>query len=294
MRFQAGDYLVDVVVDIDRFELPVTNFLPGITADTIEFARTLLEPDHIDATRNRLMLAIQSFVLHAGGRTILLDTCVGEDKERRLIPEFHRRARTGFLDGLARIGVPAELVDVVFCTHLHIDHVGWNTRLHDGRWVPTFPNARYLTGRREFEYWQQQDQEPSGDAVQLPGLEDSVLPLFEAGLLNLVDDGYELAEGLTLLPLPGHTPGQLGVRADGSAPAVFCGDAIHTPVQVLNPDLSTNGSVDMLEASRVRRALLENAVEHDLLIVPAHFRGPRCMRVERMRRGFVPHFPQEH
>ena len=139
MRFQAGDYLVDVVVDIDRFELPATNFLPGITADTIEFARTLLEPDHIDATRNRLMLAIQSFVLHAGGRTILLDSCVGEDKERRLIPEFHRRARTGFLDGLARIGVPAELVDVVFCTHLHIDHVGWNTRLHDGRWCPRFP-----------------------------------------------------------------------------------------------------------------------------------------------------------
>jgi glyoxylase-like metal-dependent hydrolase (beta-lactamase superfamily II) len=240
------------------------------------------------------MLAIQSFVLHAGGRTILLDSCVGEDKERRLIPEFHRRARTGFLDGLARIGVPAESVDVVFCTHLHIDHVGWNTRLHDGRWVPTFPNARYLTGRSEFEYWQQQDQEPSSDAVQLPGFEDSVLPIFEAGLLDLVDDGYELAEGLTLLPLPGHTPGQLGVRADGSAPAVFCGDAIHTPVQVLNPDLSTNGSVDMLEASRVRRALLENAVEHDLLIVPAHFRGPRCMRVERTRRGFVPHFPQEH
>jgi len=294
MRFQAGDYLVDVVVDIDRFELPVTNFLPGITADTIELARTLLEPDHIDATRNRLMLAIQSFVLHAGGRTILLDSCVGEEKERRLIPEFHRRARTGFLDGLARIGLPAESVDVVFCTHLHIDHVGWNTHLHDGRWVPTFPNARYLTGRREFEYWQQQDQEPSSDAVQLPGFEDSVLPIFEAGLLDLVDDGYELAEGLTLLPLPGHTPGQLGVRADGSAQAIFCGDAIHTPVQVLNPKLSTNGSVDMLEAARVRRALLENAVENDLLIVPAHFRGARCMRVVRTERGFVPHFPEKH
>ena len=294
MRFQAGDYPVDVVVDIDRFELPVTNFLPGITADTIEFARTLLEPDHIDATRNRLILAIQSFVLHAGGRTILLDSCVGEEKERRLIPEFHRRARTGFLDGLARIGVPAESVDLVFCTHLHIDHVGWNTRLHDGRWVPTFPNARYLMGRREFEYWQQQHHEPSADAVQLPGLEDSVLPIFEAGLLELVDDGYELAEGLTLLPLPGHTPGQLGVRADGRAPAVFCGDAIHTPVQVLNPELSTNGSVDMLEAARVRRALLENAVDNDLLIVPAHFRGAGRMRVVRTGSGFVPHFPSQH
>jgi glyoxylase-like metal-dependent hydrolase (beta-lactamase superfamily II) len=281
---------VDVVVDIDRFELPITDFLPGITADTIEFARTVLEPDHIDATRSRLIVAIQSFVLHAGGRTILLDSCVGEAKERRLIPEFHRRARTGFLDRLARIGVSAESVDLVFCTHLHIDHVGWNTHLHDGRWVPTFPNARYLTGRREFEYWQQQDQEPGGDAVQLPGFDDSVLPIVEAGLLDLVDDGYELAKRLTLLPLPGHTPGQLGVRADGSAPAVFCGDAIHTPVQVLNPELSSKGSVDMLEAAGVRRALLENAVANDLLVVPAHFRGTRRMRVARTGLGFVPHF----
>jgi glyoxylase-like metal-dependent hydrolase (beta-lactamase superfamily II) len=294
MRFQAGDYLVDVVVDIDQFELPITEFLPGITADTIEFARTLLEPNHIDVTRNRLLLAIQSFVLHAGERTILLDSCVGEEKERRLIPEFHRRARTGFLDGLARIDVPAESVDFVFCTHLHVDHVGWNTRLHDGRWVPTFPNARYLTGRREFEYWQQRDRDPIGDGVQLPGFEDSVLPIAEAGLLDLVDDGYELAEGLTLLPLAGHTPGQLGVRADGSAPAVFCGDAIHTPVQVLDPELSTNGCVDVLEAARVRRVLLENAVDDDLLIVPAHFRGGGCMRVGRTGRGFVPHFAQTH
>jgi glyoxylase-like metal-dependent hydrolase (beta-lactamase superfamily II) len=116
--------------------------------------------------------------------------------------------------------------------------------------MPTFPNARYLTGRREFEYWQQQNQEPGSDAVQLPSFEDSVLPIFEAGLLDLVDDGYELAEGLTLLPLPGHTPGQLGVRADGSAPAVFCGDAIHTPVQVLNPELSTNGYASRRPARR--------------------------------------------
>src|SRR5262249_19161119 len=102
----------------------------------------------------------------------------------------------------------------------------------------------------------------------------------------------ELAVGLTLLPLPGHTPGQLGVHADGSASAVFCGDAIHTPVQVLNPELSSKGSVDMLTAARVRRALLENAVENDLLVVPAHFRGARCMRVARTRRGLVPHFPR--
>ena len=291
MRFRAGNSTVDVVVDIDRFELPITSFLPGITADSIESARSLLEPGHMDAARSRLIFAIQSFVLHANSRTILIDSCVGEGKDRRLIPEFHHRERTGFLDRLAQVGVAPESVHIVFCTHLHVDHVGWNTRLQNGRWVPTFPNARYLVGRREFEYWQQQDQHPRGDPVQLPGFEDSVLPIFEAGLLDPVDDGYELGRGLTLLPLAGHTPGQLGVRVDGDTPAVFCGDAIHSPLQVINPDLSTRGSVDLAEAARVRRALLENAVANDWLVVPAHFRGARCVRVTATAGGFKPYCP---
>ena len=146
------------------------------------------------------------------------------------------------------MGVQPESVDIVFCTHLHVDHVGWNTLLRDGRCVPTFPNARYLAGRREFEYWQQQNREPGGDAVQLPGFRDSVLPILEAGQLELVEDGYELGRGLALLPLPGHTPGRLGVRAEGAVPAIFCGDAIHSPLQVLDPALSTGVCIDPAEA----------------------------------------------
>ena len=287
MKIHAGDDAVDVVVDIDRFELPITDFFPGVAAGMIESALPLLEPDHLDAARGRLILAVQSFVLHSAGRTILLDSCVGEEKERPLIADFHRRQRSGFLDRLAQADVQPESVDIVFCTHLHVDHVGWNTRLRDGRWVPTFPNARYLAGRREFDYWQQQDREP-GVAVHLPGFRDSVLPILEAGQLELVDDGYELGRGLTLLPLPGHTPGQLGVRAEGAVPAIFCGDAIHSPLQVLNPALSTAGCVDPVEARRVRRTLLENAVDGGWLVVPAHFRGTRCMRVESTASGFRP------
>ena len=291
MRFRAGDSAVDVVVDIDWFELSIAGFLPGIAAGTIESARALLDPDHLDAARGRLILAIQSFVLHTDGRTILLDSCVGEEKERPLIAEFHRRRRSGFLDRLAQAGVRPESVDIVFCTHLHIDHVGWNTRLHDGRWIPTFPNARYLVDRREFEYWQQQDRQSGGDAVQLPGFEDSVLPILNAGQMELVDDGYELGRDLTLLPLPGHTPGQLGVRVSGAVPAIFCGDAIHSPLQVLDPTLSTVGCVDPVEARRVRHTLLEDAAEGGRLIVPAHFRGTRCMRVTPTASGFRLYFP---
>jgi glyoxylase-like metal-dependent hydrolase (beta-lactamase superfamily II) len=199
-------------------------------------------------------------VLRTGGRTILIDSYVGEDA-----------------------------VAIVRCTYLHIDHVGWNTRLQNGRWVPTFPNARYLVGRCDFEYWRQQESIHS-DALQLPGIEDSILPIVEAGRIDLVDDGYELATGLTLLPLSGHTPGQTGVRATGAVPAVFCGDAIHSPLQVLNPALSTFSCVDSAQVREVRRKLLEDAAEGAWRVVPVHVRGTRSMRVASTAQGFAPLF----
>ena len=291
MRFQAGDCVVDVLVDIDRFQLPIARFLPEAEPGRVESARSLLEPDHADLERGLLILAIQTFVLHAAGRTILVDTCVGEGKERPLLPDFHRRHRSGFLERLAQAGVQPESIDLVFCTHLHVDHVGWNTRLLDGRWAPTFPNARYLIGRRELGYWQDQRRRPDGDALQLGGFEDSVLPILEAGRAELVDDGYELGPGLSLVPLPGHTPGQMGVRVDGAVRALFCADAIHSPLQVLDPGLSTAACVDREQARRVRLALLEEAAEEGRAVVPAHCRGTRYMHIRRTATGFTPSFP---
>jgi len=163
--------------------------------------------------------------------------------------------------------------------------------LLDGRWVPTFPNARYLIGRRELGYWQDQRPRPDGDALQVSGFEDSVLPILEAERAELVDDGYELGPGLSLVPLPGHTPGQMGVRADGAVRALFCADAIHSPLQVLDPGLSTAVCVDREQARQVRRALLEEAAEEGRLLVPAHFRGTRWMHIQRTATGFTPCFP---
>src|SRR5215470_5547529 len=291
MRFQVGDSMVDVLVDIDRFELPITQFLPEAEPEQVESARSLLEPDHADLERGLLILAIQTFVLRAADRTILVDTCVGEDKERPLVRDFNRRRQSVFLERLAQAGVQPESVDVVFCTHLHVDHVGWNTRLLDGRWVPTFPNARYLIGRRELGYWQVQPRRHGGDALELGGFEDCVLPILEAGRAELVDDGYELGPGLSLVPLPGHTPGQMGVRADGAVRALFCADALHSPLQVLDPGLSTAVCVDPEQARQVRRALLEEAAEEGKLVVPAHVRGTRGMHLRRTATGFTPCFP---
>jgi glyoxylase-like metal-dependent hydrolase (beta-lactamase superfamily II) len=241
MRFQVGDGMVEVLVDIDRFQLPIAQFLPEADPERVESARSLLEPDHADLDRGLLTLAIQTFVLRAAGRTILVDTCVGEGKERPILPDFHRRHRNGFLERLAQAGVQPESIDLVFCTHLHVDHVGWNTRLLDGRWVPTFPNARYLIGRHELGYWQDQRRRPDGDALQLGGFEDIVLPILEAGRAELVDDGYELGPGLELVPLPGHTPGQMGCGRTGRSGPSFARTRSTVPCRFWTPDCQPRG-----------------------------------------------------
>ena len=253
--------------------------------------RGVLEPDFLDFGRDIVKFAVQSFVVRAGGRTVLVDTCIGEGKDRPDIPVWHRRRGTGFLERLAGAGVDPADVDIVFCTHLHVDHVGWNTRRADGRWVPTFPNARYLIGRDELADWTARRAAGGAPDMHIRALQDSVLPVVEAALVDLADDGYDVAEGLTLMRLPGHTAGQMGLRIDRrDGHAVFCGDAVHSPVQVFEPGVSTSSCADPLAAAATRRALLEDAVATGSLLVPAHFRGARCARIRHGPAGFEPVF----
>jgi Metallo-beta-lactamase superfamily len=212
MRFVVGEVVVDVIVDDDDFHLPLCEFLPGLELAALGEHRGLLEPEFIDLARNTLKCAIQSFVLQVAGRTLLVDTCIGEHKDRPEIPTWNQRSDTGFLERLRRAGVEPAAVDTVFCTHLHIDHVGWNTRRADGRWVPTFPNARYLVGRTELADWLARRDAGTAPAMHLQGLEDSVLPVVEAGLVDLVDDGHELARGLG-----SHGPARTHRGPDGAA-----------------------------------------------------------------------------
>ena len=291
MRFALGDATVDVIVDDDDFELPLVAFLPGLDLGALEPDRAWLEPDFVDLARGVLKCAVQTFVLRLGSRTILVDTCIGEHKDRPEIPAWDGRAGTGWLGRLHAAGTTPEAVDIVFCTHLHIDHVGWNTIAADGRWVPTFPNARYLVGRRELADWQERMRTGTAPELQVRGLEDSVLPLLDAGVVDLVDDGAELAPGAVLTCLPGHTMGQMGLRLDRPrGRAVFCGDAIHSPLQLLQPELSTASCMDPGLAAATRRRLLEEAAESGRLIVPAHFRGRRRAHVEADGAGFRPRF----
>ncbi|KAA2213174.1 MBL fold metallo-hydrolase [Teichococcus oryzae] len=285
MRFNIGDAVVDVVPDLECFPIPAARLLPTADLSSLAEHREWLEPDHVDFGRDAILLGMHALLLRLPGLTILVDACIGEDKQRPVHPAWHQRHASGFLDRLAALGVAPEDVDVVFCTHLHADHVGWNTRLLDGRWVPTFPRARYLIGRRELAFWQARAEPGLGYGSFV----DSVQPLLEADRVTLVDDGEEIAPGVTLLPLPGHTEGQMGLRVRrGAACAVFCGDAVHSPVQVLRPEWSSGPCTHPLEAAATRRRLLECAAEEDILLVPAHFRRCGCTRIRRRGDGFRP------
>ncbi|MHC2337040.1 MBL fold metallo-hydrolase [Bradyrhizobium sp. USDA 4454] len=291
MRFAIGDATVDVIVDDDDFTLRLSEYFPGYDRDLIDTHRDTLEPEFIDLARGLAKFAIQSFVVRAGGRTLLVDACIGEHKDIPEIPAWHHRRNSNYLDRLHACGVDPAAIDVVFCTHLHVDHVGWNTRHDKGRWKPTFANARYLFGRRELADWMMLHDTGRAAPIHDRALEQSVIPIVEAGRVDLVDDGHELGPGLRLVPLPGHTSGQMGLMVDyAQHRAVFCGDAIHNPLQVFQPGLSTSTCVDQQLARETRTNILAEAADSGRLVVPAHFRGARCAHIRRDGGGYAPVF----
>lgn len=275
-----GAATVERVVDLDRFALKLGFLFPGAELDAIRDAADWLAPHHVDFAAGEALLGVQSHLVRVAGLTVLVDTCVGEHKPRPRRADWHERAATGYLARLAAAGVRAEDVDLVLCTHLHADHVGWNTRAENGRWIPTFPNARYLAARRELDHW-------AAAEAAAPGVPnhgswaDSVAPLIEAGRMEAVDDGASLGAGLSLIPLPGHSPGQIGLSlSHAKGRALLCGDAIHSPVQLRRPDWCSAFCHDPAGAVATRLALLEDAHGDGALILPGHLRGAMALRAE--------------
>jgi len=281
---------IDKIIDLDPFELALTAFFPSATMAALESERALFARDHVDYARGTVRIAIQSHVVRIGGVTILVDTCVGENKERPLRPDWHRRQATDFLRRLAAAGCSPDDVDMVFCTHLHADHVGWNTRLESGRWTPTFPKARYLVGKTELAFWEEAAAGSVG--INHGSYQDSVLPVLEAGLVTPVLADELIAPGTTIVPLPGHTAGQVGLEIEqSSGPGLLlCGDAIHSPIQVTHPEWSSFLCHDPAQAEATRRSLIERAAAEELLLLPGHLRAAPAMGVKRVAGRHIPSF----
>ena len=219
-----------------------------------------------------MTFSVHSFVIEVDGQTILVDTCDGNHKNR-LIEAVHQ-LDTDYLGNLARAGFLPEDIDLVMCTHLHFDHVGWNTRLENGKWVPTFANAKYLFGKRDYEYFQTGQ---AGEEAHFESFVDSIIPVMEAGQGIIVDESHvahrEIGNGVWLEPAFGHSPGCCTVhgRADAGE-AIFWGDVIHHPVQLIRPDLPFAFDADPAMASLTRQRVMKKALDEDLLCFPAHFR----------------------
>ena len=215
-----------------------------------------------------MRLSVHALIVESQGRRIMVDTCVGNDKERK-VEDWHQR-QGPFLEDMASAGFARESIDVVLCTHLHVDHVGWNTMLVEGRWQPTFPNARYLFARKEWDYWESQDEDDFG-----PVFEDSVRPVMDAGLADLVEMDHRITDEVWLEPTPGHTPGHVSVRISSQGEdAVITGDMTHHPVQLVHPDWAASVDFDQLQSTATRREFYAKYGDRPVLVIGTHFATP--------------------
>jgi len=281
-RVQFGHASVARVVEL-RFDLPTRPYFPTTPPVGWRDNADLVVPDFFDPDTDEWHIAIQSWVIDVDGLTVVVDTGVGNDRPRPHMPPLDH-LNTAFLAALGSAGIDPAAVDVVVNTHIHADHVGWNTILADGTWVPTFPNARYLVSAADYHYFApdgpaaRQSPRTEQEATQQRGHQllfaDSVLPIADSGQLVQWSDDHQISPSLRLRPAPGHTPGSSVLWLDaGGQRAVFVGDLTHSPVQLRRPDDACALDVDTAAAAATRRRIFTEAVQAGAAVIPAHYPG---------------------
>jgi glyoxylase-like metal-dependent hydrolase (beta-lactamase superfamily II) len=264
MQWKIGRVRITKVVEMET--IGSTRFiLPLATNEQIQKLPWLIP--HFATEEGRLKMSIHSLVVETPSRRIVVDTGLGNDKEGRKIPVWNNR-QGPFLDTLTAAGFSPESIDTVLCTHLHVDHVGWNTKLVGGRWVPTFANARYLFGRTEFEYWRDHQEEVDKAAV----FNDSVQPIADAGKVDLVTSDAKICDGITLISTPGHSPGHMSlhIKSDGEE-ALLAGDVAHHPCQMAHLDWSSTADSDPAQSAVTRRELFARFADTPALVIGGHY-----------------------
>ncbi len=269
-RLQLGGAELFQVEEI-RFKMPMAMF--GMDEASLAAERDWLYPLYMDDD-GQWDNVIQNWITVVDGKVVVIDPCTGNGRDFPHFPPAHQ-LNTPYIERFEATGIRPEDVDYVFCTHLHMDHCGWNTRLRDGRYVPTFPNARYLMVRREFERW-----DPSRDGhVAVPAnagtFENSVLPVLEAGLAQLVPDSFRMTDSLFIEPAHGHTAGHSLLRLSSAGrEACFTGDAFHHPLELKFPELDAGTCEDFSATLATRQRILAHCRRNRSLLIPAHFPCP--------------------
>jgi glyoxylase-like metal-dependent hydrolase (beta-lactamase superfamily II) len=271
--------------------LPMGMAFTDVTLDDLEQLRPWYTDKFIGKTpqESQVNLSVHTFLVRCRGRNILIDTCNGNHKPRAV--PFAHQLNIPYLERLASAGLTPADVDVVLCTHLHGDHVGWNTQLRDGRWVPTFPNARYFFTQPDVEYFGRHLDDP----FHGPPFTDSVLPIIEAGQANIVETNHivdvELGEGIWLEGAPGHSPGSCIIHAHSKgARGIFSGDVFHHPIELVRPSMHFFADFDAPQAARTRREIFDAYVDTDTIFFPAHFADPTAGFITTRGNGFAYRF----
>ena len=282
LKFSVGDFTIHRIIEQETTFLTAHDALPTLTPELLAENRGWLQKAGALDANDVLILCFQSYIIKTPHHTILIDSCIGNDKPRPLRPKWNMKTDDAYMRALAASGFSVNDIDFVMCTHLHVDHVGWNTRLVNGRWVPTFPNARYVFGKSEFDYWSKEN----AKAAVAP-FADSVLPVVEANKAEIVNNDFSIGDHIRILPTPGHTPGHVAFTLGRSKDeAVFAGDLIHTPLQLRYPDLSPKFDIDPAQAATTRRSFLERYCDTDTLCCTAHFPSPSTGKIRRHGNGF--------
>jgi glyoxylase-like metal-dependent hydrolase (beta-lactamase superfamily II) len=271
MHWNVGRVKITKIVELEtigstRFILPL--------ASNEEIRKSAWLIPHFATEEGRLKMSIHSLVVETPSRRIVVDTGLGNDKQGRNVPTWNNR-KGPFLETMTAAGFPPESIDTVLCTHLHVDHVGWNTRLADGQWVPTFTNARYVFGKTEYEYWRNYIDEADKAAV----FNDSVKPVVDAGKVDLVASDDRLIDEITLIPTPGHSPGHMSIliASDGET-SLLTGDVAHHPCQMAHLDWSSTADFDPIQSAATRRELFSRFADTRTLAIGGHFNAGHIKR----------------